>query len=70
MAIFHVVGKPYLTILVSNFQVVQMIENVFDEMFVFLQGSMHISKDDYYRDANIILSYVYQILNVNLGGMF
>jgi hypothetical protein len=34
MDIFHVVGKPYLTILVSK--VVQMAENLFYAMFVFL----------------------------------
>jgi hypothetical protein len=45
MAIFHVVGKPNLTILVFNSWVVQMIENVFDAMFAFQQGSMHISRD-------------------------
>jgi hypothetical protein len=46
MDIFHVVGKPYLTILVSK--VVQMVENLFYAMFVFWQKSMYISKDVYY----------------------
>jgi hypothetical protein len=35
MVTFHVVGKADLTILVNDFRVVQMIENVFYEMFAF-----------------------------------
>ncbi len=39
-------------------------------MFVFQRGSMHVSKDVSYREVNIVLSSLYQVLNVNLGGMF
>jgi hypothetical protein len=31
---------------------------------------MHVSKDVSYKDNNIVLSYVYQVLNVNPRGMF
>ncbi len=31
---------------------------------------MHVSKDVSYKDDNIILNYVYQVLDVNLIGMF
>jgi len=31
---------------------------------------VHVSKDVSYEDDNIILSYVYQVLDVNLRGMF
>ncbi len=31
---------------------------------------MHVSKDVSYRDDNIILSFIYQVLDVNHGGMF
>ncbi len=31
---------------------------------------MHISKDVSYEDNNIVLTYVYQALDVNLGRMF
>jgi len=39
-------------------------------MFAFWQGSVHVSKDIYYTENNIVLSVVYQILDVNFGGMF
>jgi hypothetical protein len=31
---------------------------------------VHVSKDVSYRDDNIILSFIYQVLDVNHGGMF
>jgi hypothetical protein len=69
MSIFHAIGKLDLTILVSNSRVVKMTENVFYAMFAFRQGSMHISKDVSYWDDNINFSYVYQVQDVNFGGM-
>jgi hypothetical protein len=44
MATFHVVGKLDLTILVADFGVAQVIENVFCAMFVFWRGSLHVFK--------------------------
>jgi hypothetical protein len=70
MATFHVVGIPYLIILVSDFGVVQVIENVLCAMFTFRQRSMHIYKDVFNGDDNIVLSFLYQVLDVNLGRMF
>jgi hypothetical protein len=70
MATLHVVGKPNFTILVSDFGVVQVIENVFYVMFTFWRGFLHVSKDVYYTKDNIVLSYVYQILDVNFERMF
>jgi len=59
MATFHVVGKPYFTILVVNFGIVQVTKNIFCAMFVFWQGSLHVFKDVSYVEYNIILSFVY-----------
>jgi len=70
MATFHVVGKPKFTILVVDFGVVQVIENVLCAMFAFWQGSVHVSKDIYYAKNNVVLNFVYQVLDVNFGGMF
>jgi len=70
MVTFHVVGKPNLTILDSDFRGVQVAKNVFCAMFAFRWKSMHVSKDVSYKDNNIVLSYVYQVLNVNPRGMF
>jgi hypothetical protein len=39
-------------------------------MFAFWQGSLHVSKDVFYVEDNIILSYFCQVLDVNLGRMF
>jgi hypothetical protein len=58
MVTFHVVTKLDLTILVFDFGVVQMIENVFYAMFVFRWRSMHISKDASHTEDNV-LSNVY-----------
>ncbi len=63
-------GKPNLTILVSNFRIVQVIENVLYAMFVFWRGYVHPSKNVFYRDDNIVLSFVYKVPDVNPGGMF
>jgi hypothetical protein len=54
MAIFHVVGKPNLTILVSDYGVIQMTKNVLYAMFVFRWGSLHVSKDVFYVENNIV----------------
>jgi hypothetical protein len=70
MATFHVVGKPYFTILVSNSGVVQVIMNVLCAMFVFRQGFVHVPKDVSYEDDNIILSFIYQVPDVNPKRMF
>jgi hypothetical protein len=70
MAIFHVVGKPNLTILVSNSRVVQVTKNVLCVMFTFWRGFMHVFKDVSYAKNNIVLSFVYQVPNVNFEGMF
>jgi len=70
MATFHVVGKLDLTILVFKSKIVQVIENVLFAMFVFRRGSLHISKDVSYVENNFVLSFVYQILDVNFEGMF
>jgi hypothetical protein len=45
MATFHVVGKPDLTILVSDSRIVQVTKNVLYAVFTFRQGSTHIFKD-------------------------
>jgi hypothetical protein len=58
MVTFHVVAKLDLTILVVDFRVVQMIENVFYAMFVFQRRSMHISKEASHMEDNV-LSNVY-----------
>jgi hypothetical protein len=70
MATFHVVGKPNLTILVFDYGVVQVTKNVLCAMFAFHWRYAHIFKDVSYKDNNIILSFVYQVSNVNLGRMF
>jgi hypothetical protein len=70
MAIFHVVGKANLTILVFDYGVVQVIENVICAMFAFQQGYLHVSKDVSYGDDNIIFNCVYYISNVNHKRMF
>ncbi len=44
MATFYVVVKLDLTILVADFGVVQVIENVFCAMFVFWRGFLHVFK--------------------------
>jgi hypothetical protein len=54
MVIFHVVGKPNLTILVSYYGVIQMTKNVLYAMFVFQWGSLHVSKDVFYVENNIV----------------
>ncbi len=59
MATFHVVGKLDFTILVTNFGVVQVTENVLCAMFVFWRGSLHVFKDVSYVEYNIILNVVY-----------
>jgi hypothetical protein len=70
MATFHVIGNLGLTILVADFGVNQVTKNVLCAMFMFQRGSLHVSKDIYYAKDNVVLSYVYQVLDVNLGGMF
>jgi hypothetical protein len=70
MATFHALGKPYFTILVSNSRVVQVTMNVLCAMFVFRQGSVHVSKDVFYGDDNIVLTFIYQVPDVNLKRMF
>jgi hypothetical protein len=59
MATFHVVGKPDLTILVSDSRIVQVTKNVLYAVFTFWQGSTHIFKDVSYGDDNIVLNFVY-----------
>jgi hypothetical protein len=59
MVIFHAVRKPNLTILVFDFGIIQGIKNVFYAMFVFWQGSVHVSKDVSYVEDNVVLCYVY-----------
>jgi hypothetical protein len=70
MATFNALGKLDLTILVSDFGVVQVIKNVLYAMLAFLRGFVHVSKDVSYRDDNIILSSIYQVPDVNPRGMF
>jgi hypothetical protein len=70
MATFHVVGKPNLTILVSDFGVVQVIDNVLCVMFAFWRVSRHVYKDVSYIEVNIVLSFIYQVLDVNSKRMF
>jgi hypothetical protein len=70
MAIFHAIGKLDLIILVSDFGVVQVTKNVLCAMFVFWWGSLYVSKNVSYVENNIVLSFVYQILDVNFEGMF
>jgi hypothetical protein len=70
MVIFHAIKKPDLTILVSDFGVIQVIKNVFYAMFVFWQGFLHVSEHVSYVEDNIVLSYVYHVLDVNHGRMF
>jgi hypothetical protein len=45
--------------LVADFEVVQMIENVFYAMFVFWWRYMQIYKDVFHTEDNIVLSFVY-----------
>jgi hypothetical protein len=70
MATFHDIGKPKLTILVFDSEVIQVIQNVLCAMFVFRGGFVHVSKDVSYIKDNIFLSFVYQVLDVNLIGMY
>jgi hypothetical protein len=70
MVTLHVVGKPDLTILVSNFGVVQVIKNVIYVMFSFRWGYVHVFKDVSYGGYNIVLSSIYQVPDVNPRGMF
>ncbi len=70
MATFHVVGKLDLTILVGDFGVVKVIENVLCAMFTFPKGYVHVPKEVAYAKDNIVSSYFYQVLDVNLIGMF
>jgi hypothetical protein len=70
MATFHVVRKQDLTILVFYSRVVQVIENVLHTMFALWRGSLHVSKDVSYIEDDIVLNYVYQVLNVNFKRMF
>jgi len=65
MTTFQAMGKLNLTILVSNFGIIQVIKNILYSMFAFRQGSLHISKDVSYGDDIIILSFVYQVSNLN-----
>jgi len=70
MATFHVLGKKNITILVTDFGVVQVTKNVLCAMFVFWRGPLHAFKDVSYTEYNIILSFVYQVLDVNPKRMF
>lgn len=70
MATFHVAGKPDLSILVSYSGVVKMIKNILCAMFAFRWGFLHDFKDVSYAKNNIVLSSIYQVLNVNFEGMF
>ncbi len=47
-----------------------MIENILYVMFAFMQGSLDLSKDFSYIENNIVLNFVYQVLDVNSKGMF
>jgi hypothetical protein len=70
MATFYVIGNLGLTILVADSGVIQVIKNVIFAMFMFQWGCLHVSKDVYYAKDNVVLSYVYQVPDVNPGGMF
>lgn len=70
MVTFHVFKKLDLTILVSDFGVVYVIENVFCIMFVLWQRFVHVYKEVYYGWDKVLLSYVYQVLDVNPRRMF
>jgi hypothetical protein len=62
--------KPNFTILIFYSRVVQVIENFLCAMFTFWWGFLHVSKDASYVKGNIVLSYVYQVHDVNFEGMF
>jgi len=47
-----------------------MTKNVPCAMFAFQWGSLQVFKDLSYFEDNIILSFVYQVFNVNCKGMF
>jgi hypothetical protein len=70
MATFHAIGKPYLTILVFDFGVVKVTENILCAMFAFRWGFLHVSKDVSYIEDDIVLSFFYQVPDVNSEGMF
>jgi hypothetical protein len=53
MATFHAIGKPKLTILVFDSEVIQVIQNVLCAKFVFRGGFVHVSKDVSYIEDNI-----------------
>jgi hypothetical protein len=69
MDTFHALGKSNLTILVSNFGVDQVVENIFCVKFVFWHGFLHVFKD-FFCDDNIVFSYIYQVSDVNFEWMF
>jgi hypothetical protein len=70
MATFHVIGKLKLTILVFDFEVIQVTKNILYVMFVFRRGFVHVSEDVSYVEDNIVLSFIYQVLDVNFTRMF
>jgi hypothetical protein len=47
-----------------------MTKSVLYAMFAFSRGYVHVSKDVVYVEDNVVLSFVYQVSNVNLVGMF
>jgi hypothetical protein len=70
MVAFHVIGKLNLTILVSDFGVVQVTKNIFCAMFALWRGFLHVFKDVSYTKNNIMLSSIYRVPNVNSKKMF
>jgi hypothetical protein len=70
MATFHVIGNLDLTISVANSGVIQVTKNVLCAMFIFRWRSLHVSKDVYYAKDNVVLSYAYQVPDVNSRRMF
>jgi hypothetical protein len=70
IATFHVVGKLDLTILVGDFGVVEVTENVLYAMFTFRRGYVHVPKEVAYMEDNVVSSSSYQVMDVNPIGMF
>jgi hypothetical protein len=70
MVTFHVIGKLDLTIMVGDFGVVEVIENVLCAMFTFRRGFVHVLMEVVYVEDNVVSSSFYQVLDNNPMGMF
>ncbi len=69
MAIFYVVGKVDLMILVDDYGNVRVIKKYLSYMFGFQRGSIHVSRDDVYDDNNVVKNSIYHESISNPNGV-